>query len=96
MALLQAEKRQIRESYQRDAQDTGSPEVQIAVLTADIRQLTEHLKVHRHDFHSQRGLMQKVSRRKRLMRYLLRRDAQAYYQLIERLGIRGLTKVTRS
>lgn len=96
MALLPAEKRQIRETYQRDAQDTGSPEVQIAVLTADIRQLTEHLKVHRHDFHSQRGLMQKVNRRKRLMRYLLREAPNAYHQLIAQLGIRGLTKASRS
>lgn len=89
MALSQAKKREIVEGYRRDEQDTGSPEVQIAILTEEIKELTEHLKAHKHDYHSQRGLMKKVGRRKRLMRYLQREDPEAYRQTIERLGIRG-------
>jgi len=89
MALLKQEKAELIRSYQRDDKDTGSPEVQIAILTQEIRELTEHLKVHRHDYHSQRGLMKKVGKRKRLMRYLKRENPTGYQQLIERLGIRG-------
>lgn len=89
MALLGQEKVEIIRSYQRDDKDTGSPEVQIAILTQEIRELTEHLKVHKHDYHSQRGLMKKVGKRKRLMRYLKRENPTGYQQLIERLGIRG-------
>ncbi len=89
MALLKQEKAEIMRAYRRTEQDTGSPEVQIAVLTKEIERLTEHLKTHQHDFHSQRGLMQKVGRRKRLMAYLRRKDPTRYQQLIEQLGIRG-------
>lgn len=89
MALLREKKTEIIEQYRRDEKDTGSPEVQIAILTAEIRELTEHLKVHKHDYHSRRGLMQKVGRRRRLMRYLKREDPVRYQQLIESLGIRG-------
>ncbi|MFB6284951.1 MAG: 30S ribosomal protein S15 [Candidatus Bipolaricaulia bacterium] len=90
MAVLSPEeKSNVIAEYQRDPNDTGSPEVQIAVLTHEIRELTEHLKIHKHDFHSQRGLMKKVGRRKRLMKYLLREDPDAYRQLIDRLQIRG-------
>lgn len=90
MAVLsKEEKAEIIANYQRDASDTGSPEVQIAVLTHEIRQLTEHLKAHRHDYHSQRGLMQKVGRRKRLMQYLRREDPDAYRSVVQQLGIRG-------
>ena len=90
MAVLSPEeKTKVISEYQRDADDTGSPEVQIAVLTHEIRELTEHLKIHKHDFHSQRGLMKKVGRRKRLMNYLRREDPNAYRQLINRLEIRG-------
>lgn len=89
MALLKEKKREIIERYRRDEKDTGSPEVQIAILTAEIRELTEHLKIHKHDYHSRRGLMQKVGRRRRLMRYLKREDPVRYRQLIESLGIRG-------
>lgn len=92
MALLQAERQKIMKEYQRDPQDTGSPEVQIAVLTHEIGRLTEHLKVHKQDFHSQHGLMQKVSSRKRLLKYLRRENASAYEALLQRLGIRGLTQ----
>lgn len=89
MGLTQAKKRETIEEYRRDGADTGSPEVQIAILTKEIEELTEHLKVHKHDYHSQRGLMKKVGRRKRLMRYLQRERPQAYRELIDRLGIRG-------
>ncbi len=90
MAVLSPEeKSNVIAEYQRDSSDTGSPEVQIAVLTHEIRELTEHLKVHKHDFHSQRGLMKKVGRRKSLMKYLLREDPDTYRQLIDRLQIRG-------
>ena len=89
MALLKEKKTEIIRQYQRDEKDTGSPEVQIAILTAEIRELTEHLKTHKHDYHSRRGLMQKVGRRRRLMRYLKREDPVRYQQLIESLGIRG-------
>jgi small subunit ribosomal protein S15 len=90
MAVLSPEeKTSIIAEYQRDPDDTGSPEVQIAVLTHEIRELTEHLKIHKHDFHSQRGLMKKVGRRKRLMKYLRREDPDGYRQLIDKLQIRG-------
>ncbi|HIC95570.1 TPA: 30S ribosomal protein S15 [Candidatus Bipolaricaulota bacterium] len=89
MALSKTEKAEIISKYGRKPGDSGSPEAQIALLTAEIQQLTEHLKVHRHDFHSERGLMKKVGQRKRLMRYLARKDPARYRELIERLGIRG-------
>jgi small subunit ribosomal protein S15 len=89
MPLSKEIKRQIVDDHGRQTEDTGSPEVQIAMLTQRIRDLTEHLKVHKHDFHSERGLMKLVGRRKRLMRYLEREDVEAYRRLIEKLGIRG-------
>jgi len=89
MALTQEEKAKIAEPFRIHLQDTGSAEVQIAQLTEEIRRLTEHLKVHKKDFHSQRGLMMKVGRRKRLLRYLARTKPEKYLQLIEQLGIRG-------
>lgn len=89
MALLQQAKAEVIKSYQRTGQDTGSPEVQIAILTKEVEQLTGHLKAHKHDHHSQRGLMVKVGQRKRLLSYLRREDPERYRKLIERLGIRG-------
>ncbi len=89
MALLKEEKHKLIEQYRRDFKDVGSPEVQIAVLTEEIKRLTEHLKTHKHDHHSERGLMQKVGKRKRLMKYLQREKPQKYQELIEKLGIRG-------
>ena len=68
--------------------DTGSPEVQVAILTARINDLTEHLKTHKHDHHSRRGLLLLVGRRRRLLQYLARKDITRYRQLIERLGLR--------
>ncbi|MBI1729379.1 30S ribosomal protein S15 [Candidatus Acetothermia bacterium] len=89
MALLKEEKAKVISEYQRAANDTGSPEVQIAMLTREINDLTGHLKVHKKDFHSTRGLMQKVGQRKRHMQYLERENPAKYRSLIERLGIRG-------
>ena len=68
--------------------DTGSPEVQIAVLTEQINRLTEHFKEHKHDYHSQRGLMKMVGRRKNMLAYLKRTDLERYKALIEKLGLR--------
>lgn len=69
--------------------DTGSPEVQVALLTARINQLTDHLREHKHDFHSRRGLMMMVGRRKRMLAYLVHSDIERYRSLVGRLGIRS-------
>ena len=74
--------------YARSEGDTGSPEVQVAILTSRINQLTEHLKEHKHDHHSRRGLLLLVGRRRRLLQYLAKKDIERYRALIERLGIR--------
>jgi small subunit ribosomal protein S15 len=68
--------------------DTGSSEVQVAVLTQRIRHLTEHMRVHKHDYHSRRGLLQMVGRRRRLLKYLQREDVERYRALIAKLGLR--------
>ena len=74
--------------YARSEGDTGSPEVQVAILTSRINQLTEHLKERKHDHHSRRGLLLLVGRRRRLLQYLAKTDITRYRALIERLGIR--------
>ena len=74
--------------HRRKESDTGSPEVQIALLTDRIRHLTEHMRVHKKDFHSQRGLLMLVGRRRRLLDYLRRNDVERYRALIAKLGIR--------
>jgi len=74
--------------YQRGATDTGSPEVQTALLTKNIKHLTEHFKVHKKDFHSRQGLLQMVSKRTKLLQYLKRKDLSRYRDLIARLGLR--------
>ncbi len=89
MALTKEAKQKIIGSTALRAGDTGSPEVQIALLTTRISQLTEHLKVHRHDNHSRRGLLQLVGKRRRLMAYLKQKDLERYNALISKLGIRG-------
>jgi small subunit ribosomal protein S15 len=86
--LDNAVKQQIITDYATADGDTGSPEVQVALLTRRINDLTEHMKQHRHDFHTQRGLLQLVGRRRRLLRYLEQKDVQRYRALIERLGLR--------
>ena len=89
MALNTAAKAQIVKTYKRSQNDTGSSEVQIALLTARINGLTEHLKVHKHDFHTRYGLTKLVSQRRRLMRYLKGKDATRYQTIIKALDIRG-------
>ena len=87
--MIQKEKKQdVIASYKTHESDTGSPEVQVAVLTERIRELTEHLKVHTKDFHSRRGLLKMVGRRRKLLRYLKEKDFNRYRSLIERLGLR--------
>jgi small subunit ribosomal protein S15 len=88
VALDTATKRSILAEYATTEGDTGSPEVQVALLTRRITDLTEHLKVHRHDHHSRRGLLLLVGRRRRLLRYLAKKDIARYRSLIERLGLR--------
>ena len=88
MAVLSARKAEIIKEFAREEGDTGSPEVQIALLTDDIKSLTEHLKVHRKDFTSRRGLLMKVGRRTKLLRYLRSRSPERYANLIARLGLR--------
>jgi len=88
MALDSAAKASIMADYATVDGDTGSPEVQVAVLTKRIAELTEHLKTHKHDHHSRRGLLLLVGRRRRLLQYLAKKDITRYRQLIERLGLR--------
>lgn len=88
MALDAELKTKIMKEYATSEGDTGSPEVQVAVLTRRIADLTEHLKVHKHDHHSRRGLLLLVGRRRRLLNYLQKIDIQRYRSLIERLGLR--------
>ena len=83
------EKQEIIEEYQREEGDTGSSEVQIALLTARISQLTDHLKEHQNDHHSRRGLLKMVCKRKKLLRYLKNNDVERYRNLIKKLDIRG-------
>ncbi|MBO0596210.1 30S ribosomal protein S15 [Nesterenkonia sp. E16_7] len=88
MALDPVVKQEIIKEYATSEGDTGSPEVQVAVLTRRISDLTEHLKVHKHDHHTRRGLMILVGRRRRLLKYLAATDVERYRSLIKRLGIR--------
>jgi small subunit ribosomal protein S15 len=88
MALTKEAKQELIDKHGRSETDTGSPEVQIAMLTKRIRDLTEHLKEHKHDHHTRRGLLALVGRRKRLLNYLAKTDISRYRSLIERLGLR--------
>ena len=88
MAVAPERTRETVASYRRHDTDTGSPEVQIALLTGRISYLTEHFKVHRKDHHSRRGLLKLVGQRRRLLKYIKERDFQRYKAVIERLGIR--------
>lgn len=88
MALDTAQKQQIMSDYGTVPNDTGSPEVQVAMLTKRIADLTEHLKTHKHDHHTRRGLLGLVGRRRRLLKYLEKTDIGRYRALIERLGLR--------
>lgn len=88
MALNKDEKSKIIREYNRHEKDTGSPEVQVAILTQRILQLTDHLKVHKHDESSRRGLLKLVGQRRRHLAYLKRKDAASYLELTDKLGIR--------
>lgn len=88
MALHKERKSEIIDSYRTHNSDTGSPEVQVAILSERIRYLTEHFKVHAKDHHSRRGLLMLVGRRRRLLDYLKQKDTERYATLIKRLGIR--------
>ncbi|ALG84574.1 30S ribosomal protein S15 [Gordonia phthalatica] len=88
MALTAEEKKAVLSEYGLHETDTGSPEAQIALLTKRITDLTEHLKFHKHDHHSRRGLLLLVGRRRRLLKYIAATDINRYRSLIERLGLR--------
>ena len=86
--MTKERKQEIIETYRRDEKDTGSPEVQIALLTERINELTEHLKVHVKDNHSRRGLLKMVGKRRNLLNYLTKKDIQRYRDIVEKLGLR--------
>lgn len=88
MSISREKKEEIISKYRLHETDTGSPEVQIAILSEDISALTEHLKMHGKDFHSRRGLLKKVGTRRRLLDYLKGKDIESYRQLIAKLNIR--------
>lgn len=88
MALKPEEKEKVVKAVARNEKDTGSPEVQIALFTEKIKQLTEHLKTHKKDEHSRRGLLKMVGKRRRLLDYLSKKNKEAYETLIKKLGLR--------
>ena len=88
MALAKEVKEKIIKEFAKSENDTGSAEVQIAILTKEIEELTEHLKVHIHDYHSRRGLLKKVGQRRNMLQYLQKKDIQSYREVIKKLGLR--------
>lgn len=88
MALPAEKKKELIEGHRQNDTDTGSPEVQVAMLTERINQLTEHLRTHKKDFHSRRGLLMMVGKRRRLLQYLNKENPARYRGLIEKLGLR--------
>jgi len=86
--MTKERKQEIINTYKRDDKDTGSPEVQIALLTERINELTEHLKVHKNDNHSRRGLLKMVGQRRGLLSYIARKDVTRYRDIVEKLGLR--------
>lgn len=88
MALTKERKAEIIKKFARSEGDTGSAEVQIAILTEEINNLTEHLKEHSHDFHSRRGLLKKVGQRRSLLNYLVKNDVTRYRTIVKELGLR--------
>ena len=88
MALTKEEKAKIIKEFAKNENDTGSAEVQIAILSKEIDDLTEHLKTHTHDYHSRRGLLKKVGQRRNMLQYLAQRDLPSYREVIKKLGIR--------
>tara|TARA_B100000214_G_C23796250_1_gene548195 strand:+ start:129 stop:398 length:270 start_codon:yes stop_codon:yes gene_type:complete len=89
MPITIEEKQKYVEQFGKDSKDTGSTEVQIAILTHRIRELTDHVNKHKKDHHTRRGLVQLVSKRKRLLKYIMKSDAESYLNLIKELSIRG-------
>ena len=88
MPLDKTQKSSLIQEFGRHEKDTGSPEVQIAILTTRIKQLTEHLKTHKHDEHSRRGLLKLVGQRRRHLNYLSRKNPESYLEMLQRLGLR--------
>jgi small subunit ribosomal protein S15 len=88
MTMVKEQKQKIIDTYRKHENDTGSPEVQVAIISERINYLTEHFKVHKKDHHSRRGLLKMVGQRRKLLDYLIKKDVNRYRQLIERLGIR--------
>lgn len=88
MALTKDEKAKIIKEFAKNEKDCGSAEVQVAILTREINELTEHLKVHKHDYHSNRGLLIKVGKRKKLLEYLKNNDVKSYREVIKKLNLR--------
>lgn len=88
MALSKEARKEIVVEYGRKEGDTGSPEVQVALLTKEILELNDHLKIHKHDYHSRRGLLKKVGHRRNLLKYLAKQDVKRYRDLIQKLGLR--------
>jgi small subunit ribosomal protein S15 len=89
MAVTAEERKSLMEKFARATNDTGSPEVQVALLTKHISELTEHLKIHKKDAHSRRGLLMMVGRRRRLLKFLAKNDIERYRTLIKELGLRS-------
>ena len=88
MALTKERKEELVKNFARSKNDTGSAEVQIAILTEEIKQLTEHLKEHKHDHHSRRGLLRKVGQRRSMLNYLAKKDVTRYREIVSKLGLR--------
>ncbi len=88
MALTKDEKHKLIKEFAKSENDTGSAEVQIAILTKEINDLTEHLKTHIHDYHSRRGLLKKVGQRRNMLQYLAKKDIQSYREVVRKLGLR--------
>ncbi len=88
MTIVKDKKQEVIEKYKTHEKDTGSPEVQVAILTERINHLTMHLKVHKKDHHSRRGLLMMVGQRRRLLNYLMEKDIARYRTIIEKLGLR--------
>ena len=86
--MTKERKQEIINTHKREEKDTGSPEVQIALLTERINELTEHLKVHKKDNHSRRGLLKMVGKRRNLLNYLAKKDVNRYREIVEKLGLR--------
>ncbi|HUC63402.1 MAG TPA: 30S ribosomal protein S15 [Alphaproteobacteria bacterium] len=88
MSIEPQRKRELVTEFAQGENDTGSPEVQVAILSERIKNLTEHLNLHKKDFHSRRGLLMMVGQRRRLLDYLMRKDRERYEQIVKRLGLR--------